>query len=964
MSHFKPIVCLLLVMATTVSADELSYDRDVRPILAANCFACHGADEETREADLRLDTADGAESAIGSGNPDESELVLRIESDDADELMPPADSGHVLTSEQKKILRQWVIEGGQYELHWSFLAPQVDASSIPNELHPIDHFVRRALRDANLESAPAADRYQLIRRLSLDLIGLPPTPEQADAFAADPSPDAYEKLVDRLLASDAFGERWARVWLDLARYADTKGYEKDNPRDIWRYRDWVIDAFNRDMPFDQFTVEQIAGDLLPGATITQRLATAFHRNTLTNEEGGTDDEEFRVAAVKDRVDTTVQVWMGLTMGCAKCHSHKYDPISQSDYYRFFAYFNQTADSDRETPLLATPTSQQESREKDLVEQIAWLRKELKEAEEGLDDAFKKWTDETRSQQVWSALELGDFESDHDIDLVQDADQRCVVKGKIPDKDHWRLTMRSRDGGRVTALRIETFPKQNEGNRKDKNHVLNELTVEVVGDDSVDPITLVHPRADFSQSNWDVSKSIDNDPATGWAVSPQADRPHVVIYDLAEPLTFEKPLRLRLKMTQTYGSQLVLSRFRVSISDREPGTLKPTVSQGDRESFRRTFPPTRDVLAKLDAAEKDLKQLRSRFPKTPVMQELPGAKRRETRVHVRGNFLELGEVVEPGVPQSFGDFPKESPSNRLGVAHWLVGPDNPLTARVMVNRVWARLFGVGIVETEEDFGTQGLRPSHPQLLDWLARAYQENDWSLKSLLKTIVLSETYRQSSTVSDAQLASDPRNRLLSRGPRFRISAEMIRDQALASSGLLTHKLGGPSVMPPQPDGIWKSTYSNRKWIDATGEDRYRRGIYTYWKRTSPYPSMTTFDAGSGEVCLVRRVRTNTPLQALITLNDPSYFEAAGALGVLMREKGLEYGFRRVLIRRPSDQELIRLQTLYDEVRGDFDQDLAAAANLAESAGLDRVNADAELAAWVTLANVLLNLDEAVTKP
>jgi hypothetical protein len=755
------------IAASPVFADSsVDFNRDIRPILSKQCFACHGPDEESREADLRLDTATGATAdiegrrAITPGKPDGSELVRRIESSDPEKVMPPPDSGHELTDTEKQMLREWIASGAEYKVHWSFIPPE--KASLPAvkqqdwPSRPMDHFVLAKLEAAELAPATEVDRFRLLRRLSLDLTGLPPTPEDADAFVADNRGDALDQVVDRLLASESFGEHWARMWLDLARYADTKGYEKDRHRDIWRFRDWVIDALNRDVPFDQFTIEQLAGDLLPEPTNLQLLATAFHRNTMTNDEGGTDNEEFRVAAVKDRVDTTLQVWMGLTVGCAKCHSHKYDPLSHSDYYALFGFFNQTEDADRgdDAPTLATPTVAQ-------ARQIADLEAAIKKLE-------------------------------------------------------------------------------------------------------------------------------------------------------------------------------------------EQSKLEPT-----------------SVAAELENARKKLASVRKSIPKTPVMRELAANKQRQTRIHQRGNFLSPGDVVKSGVPELFGEFPEDSPRNRLGVARWLMQPQNPLTARVMVNRVWARLFGTGIVETEEDFGTQGTPPTHPQLLDWLAVDFQENGWSLKKLIRTIVLSSSYRQSAVVTREKLAADPGNRLLSRGPRFRLSAEAVRDQALASAGLLTHKVGGPSVMPPQPPGVWKSTYNALKWQTATGPDRYRRGLYTYWKRTSPYPAMITFDAGSGEVCQIRRVRTNTPLQALVTLNDPAFVEAAGALSQRMASvKGelsdrINHGFRLVLTRRPEESETKRLVALYELLHSDFDSDREAASDLVKAAGLK--DGDAAL---ISVANVLLNLDETLMKP
>ncbi len=757
-----------LVGDTGYAADEpVSFNRDIRPILAKNCFACHGPDEGTREADLRLDTHAGATAArdgrraLVPGRASESELVARIESDDPDVVMPPADSGHELSVDEKTLLRRWISEGGEYKVHWSFTQPvkselpPVEQSDWPK--HPIDHFVLAKMEAGQLTASEKADRYRLIRRVSLDLTGLPPTPEEADAFVADSSDRAFEKVVDRLLASEAYGEHWARMWLDLARYADTKGYEKDRHRDIWKFRDWVIHALNRDMPYDQFTIEQLAGDLLPNASNEQILATAFHRNTMTNDEGGTDNEEFRVAAVKDRVDTTMQVWMGLTMGCAKCHSHKYDPISQQDYYSLYAIFNQTADADRsdDVPVLPLPTA----------------------------------------EQTWQISEI------------------------------------------EAAIRVLQQKKQEKS------------------DDSLD--------------------------------------------------------------------------------------------------------------AMIKEQQKKLSGVRNAVTKTPIMKELPEGKPRETRLHRRGNFLDQGDRVEPAIMELFGSIDAEVPVNRLQVARWITQPENPLTSRVMVNRVWARLFGTGLVETEEDFGTQGMMPSHPELLDWLAVDFRDGGWSIKKLIRTIVLSSTYQQSAAVDVKKLAADPRNILLSRGPRFRLSAETVRDQALAASGLLTRKVGGPSVMPPQPDGVWKSTYNALKWIDATGPDRYRRALYTYWKRTSPYPAMITFDAGSGEVCQIRRVRTNTPLQALVMLNDPAYVEAAGALARRMNDVDgataarIRRGFRLALIRPPSDDEAARLLEVYEDLSANYAKDSAAADKLVKAA-----NREAGDAAMIAVANVLLNLDESLMKP
>lgn len=779
MSYKLPAVSCFLVLANTFAlsvAEEIRFNRDVRPILTQHCLACHGADEEAREADLRLDEREVAiEIAIQPGVPEESELIRRIFSTDPDESMPPV--GHTtLTDREKTVLRQWIAQGAEYESHWAFLTPsmpQIPVAQPPFDAWPhnaIDNFVLRRLTDNDLSPAAMADRYTLIRRLYLDLIGLPPTTEEVHVFVNDDSQEAYEQLVDRLLASEHFGEHWARVWLDLARYADTKGYEKDNHRTIWKYRDWVIAAYNHDMPYHRFTLEQLAGDLVTDATDDQLIATAFHRNTMTNDEGGTDNEEFRTIAVKDRVDTTVQVWMGLTMGCAKCHSHKYDPISQDEYYQFYAFFNQTEDADRsdEEPKLRSPSEDQ---------------------------------------------------------------QALIAK----------------------------------------------LTSDVAA-------------------------------------------------------TKERKASL----------------------------------ESDVAGFETTA-------AELKELEKKLAEAKRAVTTTPIMRELAAEKRRTTHVHIRGNFLELGQEVNPATPAAFGEFPPSAPLDRRGVAAWITQAQNPLAARVAVNRVWARFFGVGLVETEEDFGSQGALPSHPELLDWLALTFHDElDGSHKRLCKLIVMSSTYRQSSVNDGSAADKDPNNRLLSRSPRFRLAAETVRDQALVAAGLLTRDVGGPSVMPPQPDGIWKATYSSAKWKTAMGRDRYRRGLYTYWRRTSPYPSMLTFDAGSREVCLVRRIRTNIPLQALITLNDPVFVESAGALAkavldskLSLNSQRIAYAFQRVLVRPPSEEEAHRLVALLEEARAEFTRDSGSAAALLETArvqvgdGYDQE----ELAAWIMLANVLLNLDETLMR-
>jgi hypothetical protein len=759
----------LTTTAPAQHSSKVRYARDILPVLSANCFACHGPDEKTRKAGLRLDvgelatrTLKSGSRAVVPGDPEKSELVARIFADDS-ERMPPAKSHKHLKETEKQLLKRWIAEGAVYQRHWAFVAPQRPAVPIPRTLgwarNPVDCFILARLEAEGLQPSPEADRCTLARRVSLDLTGLPPTLEAVDRFINDPRPDAYERFVDDMLASPAYGERWAQVWLDLARYADSNGYANDLPRTIWKYRDWVIDAINRNLPFDEFTIEQLAGDLLPRATREQILATAFHRNTLTNDEGGTSREEFRVAAVVDRVNTTMEVWMGLTMGCAQCHDHKYDPLSQEEYYRMFAIFNQSEDADRgdNSPLLPWGTPEQLAAKERLEKEIAALEKQ-----------------------------------------------------KSKEKQAEKLRKQVADLGIVT---------------------------------------------------------------------------------------------------------------------------------------------------------------------TPIMRELPAKKKRTTHIHIRGNFLNQGKEVAPGVPALFTPLPKDQAPNRLALARWLVDPANPLTARVTVNRYWDQIFGVGLVETPEDFGIRGKLPTHPQLLDWLAVEFSSGDlhWDVKRLLRLLVTSATYRQSSRVTPSLQERDPDNRLFARGPRYRGSAEVLHDQALFTAGLLCPKMFGPPVRPPQPKlGLNAAFGGATDWSPSTGDDRHRRALYTKWRRITPYPSMITFDAPGRNVCTVTRPRTNTPLQALVMLNDPVYVEAAQALARRMvREGGMNFderirhGFRLVLTRPPHAEELHRLVQLYERARAEYANKAKEAQEAATDplgplpAGMDPV----DLAAYSVVANVLLNLDEMFTR-
>jgi mono/diheme cytochrome c family protein len=974
--------------AAPPAAKPIDFARQIRPILSQHCFACHGPDDKHRKAGLRLDTEQGARKdhhgtrAIVPGNPSESEAYLRLVHTDPDERMPPPETGKTLSPHEIALIRTWIEQGAGWAEHWSFRPlsqPEVPPPVRPEQArNAIDHFVLARLAEEGLEPSPPADAYTLIRRLALDLTGLPPTVEDADRFAREPSDQAYEALVERYLASAAYGERWARVWLDLARYADSRGYEKDKLRTIWRYRDWVIEAFNRDLPYTQFTIEQLAGDLLPRPTSAQLLATAFHRNTLTNDEGGTDDEEFRVAAVKDRVDTTLQVWMGLTAGCAKCHEHKYDPLTQKEYYQLYAFFNQTEDADRadDGPTRAFPTPEQERARAALDQQIAALEGQLDRLSVRQGVALRDW------ERAWRARWRPALKND-------------AASGKAPSVapvkvGSWYVVgpFFPKDGGSAFGT---SFPPEQEPVDIEKSYsggTLKWRKAEELKDGAVfkvaeDPkgvffltrtIETSTARVLFTSFGGEgqfkmwLHGALVGDEAVRsgqWSLGPGEHRLLVKIVGRASaPRFFFEVTGDELGGLPVEVARVVLARA---------GARKAEDVRRLREHFLRTHDPrARPIVAGLDRLRLERDRLTGSFPLIPIVRELPSDKRRETRLHVGGNFLDQGEPVLPNTPAAFHPFPEGATRDRLGLAHWLVNPQNPLTARVAVNRHWAQFFGVGLAQTEEDFGGQGLLPSHPELLDWLASEFVRQGWSFKRLCKTIVMSATYRQSARATPALLAKDKFNRLLARGPRFRLEAEMIRDSVLAASGLLSGKLLGPSVMPPQPPGIWAAVYSQDRWVTARDEDRWRRGLYTFVRRTSPYPSMVTFDAPSREVCAVRRIRSNTPLQALVTLNDPVFVEAAQALARRMLkevdgpvEERIARGFRLAVLRPPAPEEVQVLAALYRTRLAHARANPADARALAtEPLGPLPEGMDPhEAAALTAVANVLLNMDEVLTK-
>ena len=876
---------------------EVDFNAEVRPILNAKCITCHGGVKQSGGFSLlfredALGNTKSGKPAIIPGHPGKSAFIKLLTHHDPEERMPLGKEP--LTPDEIAVLERWIRQGAEWQDHWAFVKP----AAITPPTHRADTFVRNGIDPFILEKLPAvglkpspeAPKETLLRRVTLDLTGLPPTPAERDAFLKDTSPGAYQKVVDRLLASPHFGERWAALWLDLARYSDTKGYEKDLHRNIWRYRDYLIRAFNDDKPFDQFTVEQLAGDLLPNPTEDQRVATAFHRNTMNNDEGGTDNEEFRTAAVIDRVNTTFDVWQGLTMSCVQCHSHPYDPIRQEDYYRFMAYLNNTRDNDQpeETPLLLSARDYDPQKGDEIITYIRKLKGDDANVPADLKAKRRKYLptvnvtdcDEFQHAEADEArIRLngpGAYIAYHNVDFANVTKVGCnylVEKGS-----NLQVRLDRPDGRLLTTLKLgSTF---NEWYYKSDT-----LAPAVKGVHSV-----------------------------YFVAAPDSNG----ICDLAlRSVTFvERPLK--------------------------------------NEKARKELDSLRGVLAGYIN------------PKgTPVLEELPPAKSRKTHVFVRGNWMSKGPAVKAGVPGSMNPLPAGAPGNRLGMARWLVSPDNPLTARVAVNRYWEQLFGYGIVETLEDFGSQGAKPTHPELLDWLAVTFQKDlRWSTKKLLKLMVTSGTYRQSSLVRPEHLEKDPYNKYYARAPRVRLTAEHVRDQALAVAGLLSPKLYGPSVMPYIPEGVFTAIFGGIEWKLSRGEDRYRRALYTYQRRTSPYPSLVTFDAPSREVCVLRRVRTNTPLQALVTLNDTVFVEASAALARRMVAGAADpvgqvrQGFRLALLREPDARETEQFLALYDKAKRYYREQPRKARLMVGSAG------DApQLAPLAVVANAMLNLDEFVTK-
>ncbi len=1020
---FRLSIVLLVFVGTSLQLPVLGntpdFARDVRPLLSNHCFQCHGPDEDSRKADLRLDTQDGIESVLNRGDLNASSIIERIHAEDEDVMMPPPAANKPLNDEQKALLREWVIGGGNWTQHWAFVRPE--RKTPPNSedwgRNAIDAFALQRMQAAGLEPAPEADAYTLIRRLYLDLTGLPPTPAQAnqwkdriwptaDADSADHSSvideDQWQALVTQLLESPAWGERWARRWLDLARYADTNGYEKDRDRSIWPYRDWVINSLNSGMPFDQFTVEQLAGDMLPNATQAQRVATGFHRNTMLNEEGGIDPLEFRFHAMTDRVATTGTTWLGLTLGCAQCHTHKYDPISHREYYGIMAFLN---NADEPTLKLVDETTEEQNRERRrraeaLIRELPdkWPGESATEHSEStttadrekhLKAAFDVWLKkETTNAVEWHDLIPLKARSNLPV-LTIEEDGAIFASGDTAKRDDYWINLSGLQEP-ITAIQLEVLPDDRlpaggpgttyyEGTIGD--FFLNELTVSSQEHRHAITAATESWAKDRYGRDSGASLMIDGDVQTGWSVHERIGERHVAVFQLQKPIPANVPFEVHMTFGRHFASSLGRFRFSGASGGRQPsarGFSRRITSLLAKEPKNRTQEESEELLTEFLLQAPALKEQSDKIrallrpvdgPETLVMRERPAGQRRPTYRHHRGEYLQADEPVEPRTPAILHPLPHNAASDRLAFARWIVAPDNPLTARIVVNRHWAAIFGTGLVKTVDDFGLQGDFPTHPDLLDWLAVTFVEDDaWSLRTLHRRIVSSSLYRQSTVATEAARRLDPDNRFLSHSPRYRLDAEVIRDALLVAAGVYYDQVGGPSVFPPQPAGVQEAAYRQGEWKVSEGAKRYRRSLYTFSRRTAPFAMLSTFDGPSGESCIAQRSRTNNPLQALTLLNDAMFTELARkAASVTIQKNAADEVhvrdlFRRVLTRPPNANEIQTLLSFVEQLRVSFSSDRSRAEELVGedvAAKGDTV----ENAVWIGVARALFALDETVMR-
>jgi hypothetical protein len=1018
------------------STPSINFSRDVRPILADNCFQCHGPDDAERQAELRLDLWEGpdeirgAQDVVVGQHPEDSELITRITSDDPDVHMPPADSGKKLTPEQIETLRAWVAQGADYKKHWAFVAPErpdvPEVKSAGWVRNPIDAFILARLEKEGLAPSPPATSATMLRRLSLDLVGLPPTLEELDAFDNSAGESAYEQQVERLLASPHFGERWGRVWLDAARYADSDGFEKDKPRFVWMYRDWVVNAFNAGMPYNQFLIEQLAGDLLPNATQDQRVATGFLRNSMLNEEGGIDPEQFRMEAMFDRMDAIGKGMLGLTIGCAQCHSHKYDPLSQTEYYRMFAFLNNSHEAQ-----ITVYTPEQQAEWQQTAALIRQIEDRLREDNPDWAKRMAAWEETVRGGQPEWTIVRPQLDSTGDQKHYLQDDGSVLAAGYAPTTFVSEFVTEAKLP-RITAVRLEllndaNLPHGGPGRAPNGLCALTEFDIDAAALDKPQEKTelkfskatadvnpperelekMFHDRTDRRRVTGPIEYANDDNQLTAWGLDIGPGRsnvPRKAVFVLEKPLELPQGAQLTFKLTQNHGGwnsddnqNNNLGRFRFSVTAAENAVADPvptevrailTIPAAERTSeqvakvfsyWRSTVPEWEEENRRIDA----LWQSHPRGATQLALQEREQS--RPTHRLERGNFLAPQEEAPPGVPAflhplTANDESKSQP-NRLDFARWIADRRSPTTARSIVNRIWQAYFGIGLVETAEDLGTQSTPPSHPELLDWLAVELMDHGWDLKHLHRLIVTSATYRQSSCVTPQLLERDPVNRLLARGARYRVDAESVRDIALAASGLLNRKLGGPSVYPPAPEFLFlpPASYGPKTWATDSGPNRYRRALYTFRFRSVPYPVLQNFDAPNGEFSCARRARSNTPLQALTTLNEPLFVECARALAintVTEDDKSdtgrLEQVVLSCLSREPQDEELHLLQEFLAKQRQRFTSGgadpwpLIAADDKDKetvAARLSNGTSPAELAAWTALARVVINLDETITK-
>lgn len=1013
-------------LSAAATVRKVDFNRDVQPLLSDNCFACHGPDANKVKGKLRLDLRDAAlrpaksgKAAVVPGKPEESELVRRLLTSDSDERMPPAESHKVLTTAQKDLLRRWVFEGAEYRGHWAYIAPVKPV--VPDGSQAIDRLVRQRLKELGLTPGPEADRRTLARRLYFDLVGLPPQPDEVDGFESDPSPEAYARRVERLLGSPHYGERMAIGWLDAVRFADTIGYHSDNPRNIWPYRDYVIRAFNDDEPFDQFTREQLAGDFLPEPTQEERVASAFNRLLLTTEEGGAQAKDYEARYLTDRVRAIGSVWLGQTIGCAQCHDHKFDPITQRDFYSlgaFFADIKETIIGARE-PGMLTPNPEQARELARHDREVAGLQKEFDQPHPGLAARFARWQSDLLSaianDASWSPLTPAAAESSGGAALKIRDDGSVLASGKNPETDTYTLRFTNVPLS-TAALRIDVFPDDSlplkgPGRAGNGNFVLTEVVARIERPGAT-PRKLEfraarasHEQTTLAEKNpyglWSAASAIDGDSKgtlPGWAILPEVGKPNQLRLEFTESATVGPGESLVVELQQNHGNgghNLGCFRLSTTADSRvatAPFTPPPapeiadllkapaesrSAAQKDKlfEHYKAQAPELADLRRRLADARKAQADYTATVPRCLVTER--NDEPRRVRILPRGNFLvETGDLVEPALPAFLVKGGGQSPGrrlNRLDLANWIVSRENPLTARVVMNRLWKQFFGVGLSKVLDDLGAQGEPPPNQPLLDWLACEFMDSGWDVKHMVRLIVLSDTYRQSSTATREALARDPYNRALARQGRWRVDAEIVRDNALAIAGLLTPTVGGPSVRPYQPDGYWENlNFPQRAYEASPGGDQYRRGLYTWWQRSYVHPGLLAFDAPTREECAAERNRSNIPQQALVLLNDPTYVEAARVFAArILREcRGdandrIGWAWRHALARPPRAAEVATVRTLLEKHLAEFRENRDAAKQYLNIGftppppGID----PAELAAWTDLARALLNLHETITR-